>query len=423
MSSSDALREHAVSSTDFYALLGIEPTAQDNEIRRGYRRTALTCHPDKIANPTQADLDKFHLLQIAYDVLSEPSVRQLYDNAREARERKKRETEMLAGARRKMKEDLEARERGAKRTWDAANADARAEKAAQDMLEAEIKRLAEDGARRRRQKEELMKREILEEEERIEQEREAKQRARDEERKVRRGNVGGDTVPEEDRMVKARWIREGLGIEIDKDSLSALFSRFGKIESVILLKDKKQRIGETSSKKKLAATGVIVFSSIVGAYAAVKDVEKQKGGAWDTIYSVTWAKGQAPDLISTQSQPITPDAENIPEPVQHPNQAPRNLYNFPGINTPTTKLSGANQARVTKTPSFASFSSATANSRRDTVSTDKPASQGPSLEEITLIRLREAERTAERRRLEKQLKEEDDKADAAAAAKGESGAS
>jgi Pyruvate/2-oxoacid:ferredoxin oxidoreductase delta subunit len=37
-------------------------------------RCRLKYHPDKIQNPTAADIDKFHFLQIAYDVLSDTSV-------------------------------------------------------------------------------------------------------------------------------------------------------------------------------------------------------------------------------------------------------------------------------------------------------------------------------------------------------------
>jgi DnaJ family protein C protein 17 len=68
--STDDLKAHAASNQDFYALLDLSPSATDSEIRRGYRKTALKYHPDKIANPTPADIEKFHLLQIANDVLS-----------------------------------------------------------------------------------------------------------------------------------------------------------------------------------------------------------------------------------------------------------------------------------------------------------------------------------------------------------------
>ncbi|KAI5304284.1 hypothetical protein KEM56_006665 [Ascosphaera pollenicola] len=268
-------------------------------------------------------------------------------------------------------------------------------------------------------KEELLKREILEEEERIEQERRAEERRKEEEQKARRdrGNIGGSTVPEEDRMVKVRWIREGLDAQLDKDRLSTLFSGFGKIESAFLLMDKKQRIGELGSKqsgkKQLMATGIIGFASIAGAHTAMQDTEKQKGDEWDAIYSVAWAKGQAPDFASTQSETTTLSSESKRDSSAEPHRkAPRNLYNFPGLNIPASNPLGPNKTPMGKAPSFASFSSANATSQKQTTTTDKPLS-GPSFEEITLARLSEAAHNAEKKKLEEQLREEDEKADAA----------
>lgn len=255
----DDLKAHAASNQDFYALLDIQPAATETEIRRAYRRTALKYHPDKIKNPTAADIDKFHFLQIAYDVLSDTSVRQLYDNAREARQRKQRERDMMGAAKRKMREDLEARERagaaemggagakqGVKRSW-AADGDEDAE----EKLQREIDRIAEDGRRRRREAEDRVKKELEEENKKIQQQEEEARMAADRssQRVDRSKEGGGAQVPELERAVKVRWVREGRGLELDIEQLAVLFKPFGKIENTFALKDKRQRIGDNKEKK------------------------------------------------------------------------------------------------------------------------------------------------------------------------------
>ncbi|OJD17888.1 hypothetical protein AJ78_02060 [Emergomyces pasteurianus Ep9510] len=412
MAPSDDLKTHAGSSHDFYALLSLSPAAADAEIRRAYRRTALKYHPDKIANPTPADIDKFHLLQIAYDVLSDPSIRQLYDNAREARERKKRESEMLEGVRRKMKEDLEARERGVKRTRTgvpAAQGSFGVDDNAEEKLEQEIRRLAEDGKRRRREKEELLRREVLEEEERLEMEKEERERAAEQEIKARRLNVGGTAVPEIDRTVKVRWAREGPGLELDKDRLESLFSIFGKVDSTFTLKDKRQRVGEKREKKTMG-TGVVVFASIVGAHAAVGDYKKLKGKDWDIIESVFWASNKEPDFQTQASHaPHQQEDGTTPAPSTPTSTTkPRHKFNFPGLNTPSSSGPTKQENGLKKAPSFASFSSNTPKGPPSTSHLGLGLNS-PSLEELTMIRLK----NAERKKLEEQLRKEDEAADAA----------
>lgn len=391
----DDLKAHAASSHDFYALLDISPAAADTEIRRAYRRTALKYHPDKLQNPTPADIDKFHLLQIAYDVLSEPSIRQLYDNAREARERKKREKAMLEGLRRQKIEDLEAREKGIKRPFAATGLSTSVDlDNAEEKLEQEIRRLAEDGRRRRQRKEELMRQEILEEEERQDRENQEKERAA-QEQKQSRVNVGGTAVPEIDRTIKVRWIREGPGLSLDKAQLESLFSTFGKIESSFTLKDKRQRIGDKREKKTIA-TGVVVFGSIVGAHAAVQDSKRQRGNEWDIIESVHWASNKEPDLEAHRASSAT--ATPTPEPPSAPSNTKTKFFNFPGLGTPAATAADGNK----KAPSFGSFASAASMPNKS-----HPNSNAPSLEEITLIRLK----NAERKRLEEQMTKEDEVAD------------
>ncbi|KAK2744375.1 hypothetical protein FQN57_004270 [Myotisia sp. PD_48] len=409
MAPPDDLKSHAASSQDFYGLLSISSAAADAEIRRAYRRTALKYHPDKITNPTPADIEKFHLLQIAYDVLSEPTIRQLYDNAREARERKRKENEMLQGARRRMKEDLEAREKGLKRPWGTAGPGVVEDedlKDAEDKLAREIQRLAEDGRRRRQAKEELMRREVLEEEERQEQmKEEAAQKDREEQRSfATQKNMGGTSVPEINRTVKVRWVREALGLDIDKDRLESLLSAFGKVENTFMLKDKRQRVGEKREKKTIA-TGVVVFTSVVGAHAAVEARPKQKGNEWNIIQSVEWASSKEPDWDAHRSSSPAQgqqdgragpsQSQQIPKPNNIP--APTSSFSrpsaFPGLDRRPCTTDGSKNA-----PSFSSFSLARPPPGLDTTS--------PSLEEITLIRLR----NAERKKLNDQIQREDETA-------------
>lgn len=144
------LKQHATSDHDFYALLGVTFETSEADIRRAYRKTALKYHPDKLGK--DFDPEKFHLLQIANDVLSDPAAKAAYDNARNARLQKQRQHELFEGKRRQMKEDLEARERGVKR-----GREEEEEEDAEAMLEREMKRLAEDGKRRRKEMEERLK--------------------------------------------------------------------------------------------------------------------------------------------------------------------------------------------------------------------------------------------------------------------------
>lgn len=58
----------------YYELLGVNPTASDEEIRSAYRELAKHAHPDRGGNAAL-----FRLIQIAYDTLKDPSERSAYD--------------------------------------------------------------------------------------------------------------------------------------------------------------------------------------------------------------------------------------------------------------------------------------------------------------------------------------------------------
>ena len=68
---------------DLYAVLGLESTATDEEIKKVYRKLALIYHPDKHVSSTedakQAASRKFQQVGFAYAVLSDKKRRAKYD--------------------------------------------------------------------------------------------------------------------------------------------------------------------------------------------------------------------------------------------------------------------------------------------------------------------------------------------------------
>ena len=62
---------------DYYAVLGIARGASDEEIKKAYRKLALQYHPDRNGAPDAAE--KFKEVTEAYQVLSDPEKRSLYD--------------------------------------------------------------------------------------------------------------------------------------------------------------------------------------------------------------------------------------------------------------------------------------------------------------------------------------------------------
>lgn len=67
---------------DFYAILGVERTATDAEVKRAFRKLAQRWHPDVSADPA-ADA-RFKEINEAYQVLSDPERRRTYDMFGEA---------------------------------------------------------------------------------------------------------------------------------------------------------------------------------------------------------------------------------------------------------------------------------------------------------------------------------------------------
>lgn len=343
--SNEDLKQHINSSHDFYELLGVSTTASESELRSAYRKTALKYHPDKVGANAEA-LEKFHLLQIAWDVLSDASVKELYDNARRARVEKAQRTSAYDDRRKAMIDELEAREAGHLKRK-------RGELDEEEKFQRELARLAADGKRRREERTEKLRREA--------QELEEEERKREEEPPVTPAAAKAP-MEEKDRSITLRFRRDDSTAHLDREKVEELFSRFGKIDYT-LLRDKKRKV-DGESHRVLYCTGMIVFASIVGAHAAVSDFEKlhKQDERYALIEEVGWSGGKEPEAV--------PKA--------------------PSRSLPTT----APSTPAGKVPSFGSFKGTPKSNS---------AAASPSLDEFTMMRLK----NAEKRRLEEKIRREE----------------
>ena len=68
-----------VLARDFYTILGVKKNAQEGDIKKAYRKLAVKWHPDK--NPENAEEAQAKFIEItnAYETLSDPEKRKIYD--------------------------------------------------------------------------------------------------------------------------------------------------------------------------------------------------------------------------------------------------------------------------------------------------------------------------------------------------------
>lgn len=288
--------ESIPADVDLYTFLSLSsgPASSAAEIKKAYRQTSIKYHPDKVA-PTPENLANFHLLQVALATLTDADAKTKYDSQRDARLRRRAEVEALDARRRKLREDLEARETN---VGDVRVDGPRGQKRTMDQRETSIRRIAEEN---RRKMEEKVRQRKLETEMRNAKARaeEAKNDAtvttaqKDTDTNGYRQDSGpdtpdnnthahssqADTADTMSRSLKLRWIREGEGLEYDGTSISTKLP-VDEIEDLHLLKDKKRRI-ESRDKKVMLGTAVVIFKTVQAARSVLE--EKSKLFDFETI--------------------------------------------------------------------------------------------------------------------------------------------
>ncbi|KAL8106245.1 uncharacterized protein LOC141677473 [Apium graveolens] len=79
---------------DYYTILKVDKTATEEDLKKAYKKRAMKWHPDKnTSNKLEAE-SKFKQISEAYDVLSDPSKRQIYDLYGEVRSEEPKEKEV-----------------------------------------------------------------------------------------------------------------------------------------------------------------------------------------------------------------------------------------------------------------------------------------------------------------------------------------
>jgi len=259
------------SEQDLYKLLDISIDADEKEIKKAYRKKALTCHPDK--NPDNPDaVAEFQFLSDVLELLTD-TAKEAYDRLIKAKKEAELRHRELNAKRRKLKEDLEAREREAE--------EAKAQtgrqnlqrdcRTAEEKLWAEIQRLRKQGSKELEREQELIRQEI--------------------QRELDLRNAKIEKEKSELPKLRLKWKVDKHDVEnggYSEQILTSIFDKFGSISCVMV-----------SEKRKGSA--IVEFNSVE---ANEYIIENQIGIATNPL-KVEWlVKPVRKTFSSVFSQPI-----------------------------------------------------------------------------------------------------------------------
>ena len=144
---------------DYWSILSLEPGASKQDVQRAYRKKTLAVHPDRYkgSDPEWANAEFLRLTR-AKEVLEDDKARTAFEALQLARAKHREKQEAQDAGRKKLREDLEAREEAARKRMRAgpssaeqahaaatASAEAQQEAAARAELHRELERLRRSG--------------------------------------------------------------------------------------------------------------------------------------------------------------------------------------------------------------------------------------------------------------------------------------
>jgi len=192
-----------VKNLDLYLLLEVEHDADSKTIKKAYRKKALTCHPDKNPDNKQA-VELFHQLSDALEVLTDEATRLAYDNLLKARKAAELRVRQLDSKRRKLREELEEREKS--------HTDELVSRYhEEDKLAKEIERLRKEGSKQLEEEQEAMRKQMREE---------------------MLGNPKVDTNEDVPR-VKVKWDKKS-DCQYNRDLLERIFLKYGTVTAIVI---------------------------------------------------------------------------------------------------------------------------------------------------------------------------------------------